>query len=193
MKKAKKLWKQLQDIYTQRLNINESTTEQDAGTENNFEMMEFLIPYMDRSSSDTTLLNVSPINTAECMENVERTINLEVNENDEEQQISNASRNKRKRYDKMTELLQKKIEEKSLEIDVIDKMIKKRSSEINLIREELLNKERKKYMKIFFKSMYEMSVNLPESLQIKIEHQLFNSVMEAREKTLQEQTSSDNC
>lgn len=175
VKKAQESWKLIQHYSLLWLKAN--NTFQDVSSRSMLKKMEFAIPYLHGPSTSSILLNTSTesqVNTSEVKENEENIINLEANENDKEQQTPSEFRNKRT-YDRMTELLehaQKKKKYLSLEKDSI--RIAKSF--------EKLRKER--YMKKFFMSMCEMNFGLPEILQMKIQRQLFNSVMEAREENI---------
>lgn len=184
------MWKKLRDGHRQALNKKRTTTGLAISSDNRLwkyeKQMDFLLPHLanrqrstDVSATATTIIKTDTDETVETLENTEE--NSELTTNNESQQTNyNIPRNKRK-TDRITEYVDKE---------------QKRRDERSIDTEELLSRktsvEPKKDtpLKKFFDSMYDLTDDLPEYLQIKVQRHIFNSVMEAREEKLQKQSET---
>lgn len=144
--------------------------------------MEFLLPYM---ANRPRVTNANPIpDRLDFQESENSTSHEEIDLTNDSNEINcsaqykhldnNLENNakKRKPNDSITKFLedQKKARDN-------------RSTERDFLRRQILKQqEEKNALKSFFDAMYEMSKTLPEHAQMKIQREVFNSVMQAREE-----------
>ncbi|KAL1509995.1 hypothetical protein ABEB36_004655 [Hypothenemus hampei] len=192
VKEAKAMWKKLRDGHRQALSKKKTTTGQAACSDRLWKyekQMEFLIPQLTnrpRSTNAIPTQDISQINIDETVDNTPTTEeNLITNiEHESQQTIYTIPKNKRKN-DKVSEYIEQEQKRRDL-----------RSKERDLFRRELLTQQQSvkpievTALKKFFDSMCDETYNLLEYLQMKIQRQIFNVVMEAREANLQRQSEN---
>lgn len=186
------MWKKLRDSHRQALNKKKTTTGQAASNDKVWKyekQMGFLLPHLtnrQRSTNASVTQDFMQTDADEILtfENTQTEEVSELTTTNNESQVTtyNIPQNKRKN-DKITEYLEKE-----------QKRREKRSTERDFFRKELLSREKEPKedtaLKKFFESMCGLTNDLPEYLQIKVQRQVFNSVMEARETNLQKQSET---
>lgn len=187
MKEAKILWKKLRDGHRQALNKRKITVGQAAGDIRLWKyekQMSFLLPHLTNRQRNAIAIAVqdSKIGIDETIENTQAE-DSELGTMEEQQTTCNTSRNKRK-SDNIIEYLERKQKERD-----------QKSTARDLFRQELLSMKPKEdtALKKFFDSMHDQTSTLPEYLQIKVQRQIFNSVMEAREENVKQHNTQADC
>lgn len=172
IREAKNLWKKLRDGHRQSINRKRTTSGQTSESGKNWKydkMMEFLLPYIGSRERVTNVLPTSEQSNSQEFQTI-----LPNEESPTNNLDSEVTTRKRKRPNGIKRYLE--AENKKLE----NRMVKR-----DLLRRKLLtSQEEKDSMKCFFDAMYEMSKNLPEEFQMKIQREVFNSVMQAREDNM---------
>lgn len=177
------MWKKLRDGHRQALNKKKPSNGQ-AGCSDSSRVwkyekqMAFLVPYLSNRQRSTNVFagldmtQQSDDNTQVEVEDEESVVKVEV---PEVIYRTNIPRHKRK-SDKLLDHLEHKQKRRDT---------KPKAREV--FRQELLcSKPEDTGLKKFFDSMCDQTSALPEYLKIKVQRQVFNIVMEAREKELKE-------
>ncbi|XP_050307517.1 uncharacterized protein LOC126744203 [Anthonomus grandis grandis] len=192
VKEAKLMWKKLRDGHRQALNKRKTTTGQAANSDTRpwkYEnQMYFLLPHLTnrQRSTSAVVTNDAVTNVTETQDATETAENIEGNSelqasqqnttNQPSQQTHKTPRANRK-TDKITAYLEQ--EQKRRELRSIDRDLFRRK----LLENNLKPKE-DTALKKFFDSMYDETNKLSDYLQVKVQRQIFNSVMEARKEQL---------
>lgn len=176
----KKLWKKLRDGHRQALNAKKKTTGQAADSKPKWKyehLMEFLIPHMKNRHQHTSI-GTSSRNTTD-------TLNDDSLTGDESMDSLTKSRiKKNKTIHSMLEDEQKRREKRTAERDHLRRQLMENASN--------QSKSETSAMEKFFSSMCETTCQLPEYLQMKIQRQIFNIVMEAKEQHFMRSDYSEN-
>lgn len=187
------MWKKLRDGHRQALNKKKTTTGQAASSDRLWKyekQMEFLVPHLcnrQRSTNAAATQDITPADPDET-ESIQEGENPElIATNNETQQVTYDTPRPKRKIDRLTDYFEKE-----------QKRRDQRSRERDLLRQELLDREKSvkpkedTALKKFFDSMCDLTSNMPEFLQIKVQRQIFNSVMEAQEAKLQNRYESPN-
>ncbi|XP_050497249.1 oxysterol-binding protein-related protein 2 isoform X1 [Diabrotica virgifera virgifera] len=189
VKEAKHLWKKLRDGHRQAISKKKPATGQaeiDTRPWKYEKLMEFLLPYISNRSKSTNIMSsrITRTNTvrgATQSPGEDLELHEEIKTETIDEEPANTYRPKRKN-DNILDYLQIQQTKRN-----------KRSSEPEVYRREFLNQSEVKSPKLktatekFFDSMCDMSMTLPEYVQIKIQRQIFQTVMKAREEHLESQ------
>lgn len=188
------MWKKLRDGYRQALNKKKCTTGQAATSINPWKyekIMEFILPYMSNRPRSTNAV----IQENNCQDDSESSLQQEFENNATEvtQNINNSisegqsppvyAERKRKNSDPIVQFLHDESQRRE-----------NRSKARDDLRRNVLGQRQQNdsvQLKSFFDTMYETCKVLPEYTQLKIQRQIFNIVMEARENHSREQ--QPNC
>lgn len=176
----KNLWKKLRDGYRQALNAKKKTTGQAADSKPKWKyeyLMEFLIPHMKNRPQHT--------NVGTSSRNTTDTLNDDSLTGDESMVSLREFRiKKNKTIHSMLEDEQKRREKRTAERDHLRRQLMENAS--NQSKSETTAMEK------FFLSMCDTTCQMPEYLQMRIQRQIFNIVMEAKEQHLMRSNYSDN-
>lgn len=187
------MWKKLRDGYRQALNKKKCTTGQAATSINPWKyekIMEFILPYMaNRPRSTNAVIEDSSSNISQ--DKSENTLQQEFENNATKvtQNVDNSiyggqspsmnAQSKRKNSDPFVQFLHDESQRRE-----------NRSKIRDALRRDVLTQRQQNdsvQLKSFFDTMYETSKVLPEYTQMKLQRQIFNIVMEARENHITEQ------
>ncbi|XP_050498515.1 uncharacterized protein LOC126879500 [Diabrotica virgifera virgifera] len=181
VKEAKHLWKILRDGHRQAISKKRTATGQAASDIKPWKyekLMEFLLPHISSRVTSTNTMS-SGITTTDEDSQLHEEIRIETI--DDQPAITSTYLPKRKN-DQLLDYLHEQESKRE-----------KRSFERDLCRRELLKQlvvKPKTATEKFFDSMCDMTTDLPEHVQIKIQREIFQAVMEAREAYLRSQTGT---
>ncbi|KAM3965943.1 uncharacterized protein ACR2FA_012794 [Aphomia sociella] len=182
VKEGRNLWKILRDGHRQALTRTKASTGQAGSTRNKWKyelQMEFLVPTMTMRSQQTNTRSLDKDDNQKSHDDIsiEEEIIIENDIKSEDIKIEYVQNGEEQIEDCDKPIQeQKRREKRSADNDVMRKQIIESSSSNTSCENSALEK--------FFSSMFYTTSGLPDELQLRVQRQVFNAVMEAKEEHL---------